>query len=520
MPSFIFGSVTGVTTAVVICLYKLCATYVIELSMSGYERLREAPIWLILVVPALFLTACLFARVYRKYPNMKGGGIPTSIAALRGILPIHGLRNLVGVFTISLSMFLLGVPLGNEGPSVQMGTDVGKMCMRSFPKRSWAWERYTMTGGACAGFAVATGAPISGILFSVEEAHQRISPMLLMVSATSVMVAKLTTDLLCRILPIHAELFVHLSLIALTPRDVWIPFTVGIAVGLFAVLFLKYYYVIRGVAQRILKSKMADTMLIFTVFILTLIFGLFSKSFISTGHDLMLSLFDGNKVILVLLMILFIRSTLTLLANSAGLTGGLFVPIMTLGALISAIIGRALVSVLGIEHNYFVIILVLGITACIAAMMKMPLTAIVFAVEALGCYENVIYVIVVAVVSYVITEFFGVKSINDVVIEHRTESLHEGEEAVVAEVFLTVLPGSFAVGKQIRDIFWPSNTFVLSVKSAHSHHAEVDGHGGRDIHAADVLHVRYSTYDQEQTVEALLAIVGEQEIEIVAVDRA
>ena len=509
VPAFVFGSVTGVATAVVISFYKLCAGYIIGLSEHGYQLLRNAPLWILPVLPILAAVAMLFAYIYRKHPNLCGGGIPTSIGALRGILPISSFANLFGIFTMSLTTFLIGVPLGNEGPSVQMGTSVGKGCVRLFAKKHWAWERYSMTGGACAGFAVATGAPISGILFSVEEAHQRISPMLLMVSATSVMFAEFTTMLLSMFLPIHVTLFPKLSLIALDLRDIWLPVVVGAAVGLFAVLFLRYYRFISRLTKRI-KAKISSGMLIFLVFVATLILGLVSSDFISTGHDLMLSLFDASKALWLLVVILLIRATVTLFANTSSITGGLFVPILALGAVFSSAVGQILM-LLGLNESYGVIILVLGITACISAMMKMPLTAIVFAVEALSCYNNILFIIVVAVISYIITEFFGVKSITDKVIEHRAESVHRGKEAKVSEVFITVREGSFAVGKQIRDILWPNNLFILSVKYSSNAHIEVDEHGGSGIRAGDVLHVRYLTYDQEKTLEELYAIVGEQE---------
>ena len=206
---------------------------------------------------------------------------------------------------------------------------------------------------------------------------------------------------------------------------------------------------------------------------------------------------------------LLVRATVTLFANTSNITGGLFVPILALGALFSAILGRVVI-LLGVDESYWILILVLGITACVSAMMKMPLTAIVFAVEALSCYNNILYVIVVAVVSYVITEFFGVKSINDKVIEHREESIRRGKEAKLTEAFVTVAEGSFAVGKQIRDILWPNNLFVLSLKYSSNSQIEVDEHGGKSIRAGDVLHVRYSTYDPEKTLEELYAIVGEQ----------
>ena len=76
---------------------------------------------------------------------------------------------------------------------------------------------------------------------------------------------------------------------------------------------------------------------------------------------------------------------------------------------------------------------------------------------------------------------------------------------------MVVQKKSFAIGKQVRDIFWPANLFVLSVKRDPNRDAEVDEHGGKAIHAGDVLHVRYSTTDETVTKEELIAIVGEQD---------
>jgi hypothetical protein len=75
---------------------------------------------------------------------------------------------------------------------------------------------------------------------------------------------------------------------------------------------------------------------------------------------------------------------------------------------------------------------------------------------------------------------------------------------------VTVQKNSFAIGKQIRDIFWPANLFVLSLKHDETRRAEVDEHGGKEIREGDILHVRYSTRDEAQTREELTAIVGQQ----------
>ena len=205
------------------------------------------------------------------------------------------------------------------------------------------------------------------------------------------------------------------------------------------------------------------------------------------------------------------RMTIMILANSAGVTGGMFLPIMALGAMISSIIGGYLITHTPLTAGYYPVVVVLGITACIASMMKMPLTAITFAIEVLSAHKNIIPVLLVSVLSYLITELFGAESINEHVLEHRLEDTRRSVEPVLFDGCITVRENSFAVGKQIRDIFWPANLFVLSVQHSPDTSAEVDEHGGRTLHPGDILHIRYSTYDQQETIAALFAIVGPQD---------
>jgi len=510
-PAFILGACSGIFTSLVVLLYKLCAKYIIGFSEKFYHYLGDNLSVLPIVICALFVVAFLFAYLYKHVSNLRGGGIPASIGFLRGILPFKWVRNIFGVFILSLIHFFIGVPLGNEGPSVQMGTAIGRGCVYTFAKKNRAWDRYSMTGGACAGFAVATGAPISGIIFAIEEAHQRISPMIIIVASASVMFSHLTAELLSPLLGVSLSLFPKMELIKLSAVDIWIPIVVGLVIGLFAVLFLNYYKVINTFVNKILK-KIPLSLKIFTVYLATLILGIVSYSFISTGHELILELFHGEIAIIMLAVILLVRSTVTLSANTSGLTGGIFLPILALGAVLSSILGKLGQLAFGIGHEYYVMILVFGIIACVSGMMKMPLTAIIFAVEALSCHDNILFVITASAVAFVITEIFETKSINDTVLYRKIDEMHEGKTPTLIDARVTVKEGAFAIGKQTRDIFWPSNLFVLSVKHSETLKTVVDGHGGKEIMAGDVLHIRYSTYDEEQTLEELVAIVGEQKL--------
>ncbi len=508
-PAFLFGSITGVLTALVVVLYKFLAKIVIAISKDGYAFLRSKLFFIPLVLIAFYLIAVLFSYIYKKCPRAKGGGIPSSIALIRNIVTFKWLRTLLGVFFMSLTSFLIGVPLGNEGPAVLMGTAVGKGSVDTLAKKHPAWSGYAMTGGACAGFAVATGASVSGVLFAIEEAHQRISPMILIVGSIAVLFAQIVSELLCPLLGLSTALFPSIKVVTLSASDGWLPLLVGIVMGLFAVAFLKYYHLIHGFF-RIKLKKVPRWVKIFAVLILTLIFGLISFSFVSTGHGLIELLLEERIAIYALIILLVVRTSLTLIANTNNLTGGVFIPIMAIGALMASIIGSGVEKIFGLPE-YYTVIIALGIAGCISAMMKMPLTAIVFSIEALGCSSNILHVIIVVAVSYIITEIFGAKGINDSIIKNIIKTQEETHERKIIDTHVTIQKGSFAEERLSKDIIWPSNFFLLSISPSSTRKAYVDPYGHKTFHAGDILHIRYATFDEEYTKAQLSAIVGEQE---------
>ncbi len=509
-PAFIFGAITGLLTALVVIAYKLVAKHVIEGSQNFYMFLKDNLYFIPLVLAIFYVIALLFSYIYKKEPRTSGSGIPSAIAVLRGIVTLKWLRTLIGVFFMSMTSFLIGVPLGNEGPSVLMGTAIGKGSVKTLAKRHPAWSRYAMTGGACAGFAVATGASVSGILFAIEEAHQRISPMILLVGAIAVLFAQVVCEFLCPLLGISTSLFPNLVLANLAIKDVWLSLLVGVLIGFFAVVFLKYYHIINKFFNVKLK-KISHTIKIFFVFAITLVFGLISFSFISTGHEMFSLILKENVMIYGLVILLLVRMTLTLFANTNKLTGGVFVPILALGAIMASILAKSLESLFGLSNEYYTIIIVLGISSCISAMMKMPLTAIVFSMEALGGVNNILHIIIAVAVSYIITEIFKTKGINDGIIKNIIKRQEETHERKIIDTHVVIKKNSFAENMHVKDILWPANFFLLSIIPSKSRQVQINQQGDKSFHEGDVLHIRYATFDETHTKKELTAIVGEQD---------
>ena len=81
---------------------------------------------------------------------------------------------------------------------------------------------------------------------------------------------------------------------------------------------------------------------------------------------------------------------------------------------------------------------------------------------------------------------------------------------MTVDVLLTAKPGSFAIGKEPRDILWPAFCHVLSVLEDDKD--ERDSYEGGVIHAHNILRLNFTTYDPDATAEELCAILGDQPV--------
>lgn len=349
-------------------------------------------------------------------PTLQGGGISEAMGLVGGVFSFNWLRSLVGTVTLSLLNFIIGVPLGNEGPSVQIGASIGKASTLLLGKKGEVWSRYCLTGGTCSGFAAATGAAMTGIIFLIEEMHRRLSPMIIIISIVSVAACRAVTELLCPFLGMEAALFPSMALPSLHVSDLWVPLLIGIGMGIFSVAFLLIF---KGVNSFINKklSKINKTFILFAILALTVIFGSLSTSYVSTGHHLIAHLLEPQAFSYSLLTLLAVRMLLTLSANAGGLTGGLFLPTLAISAVSSALLSQVLIATGAVSPDYYTVIVVLGVVAGMAGIMKVPFTAILFSLEVLSCSGNLLAITVVAGAAFAVTELFHSKSINDLAME-------------------------------------------------------------------------------------------------------
>ena len=505
-PCVVFSVVTGILTGGLIFLFRFAASHVEDWASVAYEWVRHNPLWLgvfLLAAAGLGVLSWIF---WKFLPDSRGGGIPTSIGWVRGVLSFRWIPCLFGTFASSLITYLGGVPLGTEGPSVQMGTAVGKGTVRLLGGRHLAWDRYVMTGGASAGFAAATGAPLTGILFTFEEAHQRFSPMLLMVSSMTAVTASITSKGLCSLFGGTWHLFEIPQSQPLPLRYFWAPLLVGIVCGLFALLFTKVY---DWTGSFLSKGKKFPVLLrICLLFCAVALAGFFFPQSIGSGHDLIEEVFHGHGIWGILLVLLLIRSVFLIFANNLGVTGGLFIPSLAFGALIGALCGRGLIVLGLLPESYYGVLVIVGMCAFLGASSRIPLMAIAFSMEALSGINNLMPVILGVCLAYVVMELTGTEDFVDTVLSKKIRHSAKGTPSVVKEEKFIVQPHSFVIGKEVRDILWPPRCQVLSIDRVRA-----AAHGRTTLAQGDVLHLHYysdETGDAERQLEALL---GHQEKE-------
>lgn len=508
-PYILLSMLVGVLTGVLIFCFKVAASHVIHSSERIYAFVRQNPIYIPLLIGSAAAIGVLAALILKFARECRGGGIPTAVASIRGLIPMKWGQGIFVLFASALLTFLVGVPLGNEGPSVQMGAGVGKGSSHVMGSRKRAWERYLMTGGACAGFAIATGAPLSGIMFAVEEAHRRFSVHLFAVASISVIFGTVTQRYLAFFFNVNTKLF-DLTITDVMPmRYLWAAIIIGAACGVCSLLFTAAYRAVKKISKT-WAGKMPFMAKIVIIFAVTAILGLLSANFIGTGHSLIEEILHGKVIWYAILLAFVVRAVVMICANNEGVTGGIFIPNLAFGAMIASLIAEGLIALGLVDGQYYVILVVVGMASFLAASSRTPITAVIFAAEALCIASNMIPVVFGVVVSYMIAEASGKMSFADTVIESRAEAAHHGKTPLIVDSFMTVQKGSFADGMEIRDILWPSTCAVLSVDRTASHSVQ---RGEHQIYAGDILHLHYQTYDAESTMQTLIAIMGEQPAE-------
>ncbi len=514
LPVFVYGAFTGVLVGTIVYFFKWVAEWLCEKSVEIYHAAQSNP-WIAVAVIAGAAALAVVAYFVQKWsPETAGGGIPRAEGVLRGLLTFKWLRTAIAIVVNSWISFFAGLPLGSEGPSVLLGTAIGGGTCR-LPLSHNSWNRYIMTGGACAGFAVATSAPVTGILFALEEAHKRFTPMIFLMAMSSVLFGVAASNLWGLLMgqPQSALFNVAQYMGAFSMRDIWIPLVLGVAVAIVACGYNLFVFVI-GKAYATKLRAIPQWVRLIVVFVLTAVIGLITVGGFN-GTD---ALYGGGALVgklsarsiswQIILALLVIRFVTIAFSTGSGATGGVFIPMLSIGALLGALLAEAFVA-MGMSADLYATVVIITMSSFMGACTRAPLTALVFTVECTWSFSNLFYVAITVFISYFLCEIVKVEPLYDVLLERMTDKQNEGKQHVILRLTCVVQQGAFAVGKAVRDILWPSNTKVSQIIAA-DNVKRLDDDGERKIHVGDKVSIITQTYDEQATQNELAEILGKQ----------
>lgn len=331
---------------------------------------------IVVVVVCAVCTTVAASLVGRIEPNAEGSGIPRVEAVVEGraepgrfrILPIKYIGGLLSIGA--------GLALGREGPSVQMGGSIA-VIVASVTRRSRTDLQVLAAGGAAAGLATAFNAPIAGGVFVLEELVKRFDPRTtlatLVASASGFMVA---------------YPFVHsgtqFSMAPLAEPHLadggWV-LTVGIVAGGLGVLYNKaIMFGLRTADTSRWPVEVRGALIGTGVGILVWC----APDLAGGGDNLTQQALFGHGTLWTVTGILVLRLVLGVVSYAAGTPGGLFAPMLVLGAdtgLIVALVAAHLTPHAAPNPAAFALI---GMAAFFTASVHAPVTGLILATELTG----------------------------------------------------------------------------------------------------------------------------------------
>jgi CIC family chloride channel protein len=349
----------------------------------------------VVVVPAAagILIAVL---VLKFFPRVRGSGVNQTKAAVyiyNGYIPFS---TVIGKFITCSIGIGSGQSLGPEDPSLQIGAGIASAIGRAL-RLSRDRIRLIAPVGAAAGLAAAFNAPITAVLFVIEEVigSWRVGVLgaVVLSAVSSVVVERwfMGAEPLFRIPPFEL----------VNPAELGSYAILGIAGGLASVVFGRLVVALRPR----LKSLPRSTQYLQPA-VAGLIIGLIGTQFpqvMGAGYEYMDHAMHGQYTWQILGILAGLKILSTTISFVSGTPGGMFAPTLFIGAMLGAAVG-------GLEHTLFPhltgsagVFALVGMGTLFAGFLRAPLTSVFMILEISGNYSIILPVIVSNTISYLIS---------------------------------------------------------------------------------------------------------------------
>ncbi|MGE4353791.1 MAG: ClC family H(+)/Cl(-) exchange transporter, partial [Oscillospiraceae bacterium] len=315
------GILVGLAAGLLAVLYRIGIEYGTGVAVKIYAYFRIHPLYILPWLAAIAAVGVLVSWLVKLEPMATGSGIPQVEGVVLFGLKMKWYTILAVRFVAGVLCSFFGLSLGREGPSIQIGAAGGQAVSRRFNK-SGLEENYLITGGAAAGLAAAFSAPLSGMVFALEEVHRSFSPLIL-ISATT---ASLSADFISKVF-FGLKPVLNFATIPQLPMSLYfwlIP--LGLLSGLAGSIMNKTL-----LGFQTLYNKLPAFLRPCVALLIALPCGMFLPLTLGSGQDLIEYAETALSGIRMLTAYRVVKLIFTSTCFGSGVPGGLFMPILAGG---------------------------------------------------------------------------------------------------------------------------------------------------------------------------------------------
>ncbi|WP_119327421.1 ClC family H(+)/Cl(-) exchange transporter [Companilactobacillus musae] len=452
------GVLVGIISGILVSMFRWSIAHSLKFYQGLYVTARSNPLLVLSLLGLMIVIAIFVGLLVKKEPNISGSGIPQVEAQLGGEMHLNWWSILWRKFVGGILCIGPGLFLGREGPSIQLGAAVGQGVGDLTHDNRGVNQRVLIASGAAAGLSAAFSAPIAGAMFVLEEVYHNFSPLVWITALASAVSSNLVALYVFGLQPVLQVPYQY----SLPVKYYWHLVILGIILGL-----MGRVYQICTLSMPTLFSKTRLPRFIHGIIPLLLIvpLGMMYTQFIGGGNEVIVNLDKFKGGLFFLLGLFLLRFVFSMLSYGSGLPGGIFLPILNLGAIIGAIYA-VLMNQMGLLPIYFesnlIIFAMAGYFACIG---KAPFTAIILVTEMVGSLKHLMPLAVLSLVAYIVVDLLNGAPIYEALKEklnlnsdylNRVSKFNDRLEVPIYE-------GSSIDGKYIRDIPFPKEVLVVAV---------------------------------------------------------
>ncbi|KRK63799.1 Chloride channel protein [Companilactobacillus tucceti DSM 20183] len=472
------GIIVGLLSGLVVSAFRWSIAKLLVVFQGVYTAARSNYLIVVSLVILLAAVGIFISILLKSEPNISGSGIPQVEAQLSGEMKLNWWPILWKKFVGGIMGIGPGLFLGREGPSIQLGAAVGQG-FSEMTHENGAFQRVLIASGAAGGLAAAFNAPIAGAMFILEEVYHNFSPLVWVTALASAVSSNMVALYVFGLRPVLDVPYKF----SMPVKYYWHLLLLGIVLGLLGRL---YQVVLLSMPKIYSKTRIPRNLQGIVPLILIIPVGMLYPMFIGGGNGIIINLPKLGIGLTMLVGLFVLRFVFSMISYGSGLPGGIFLPILNLGAIIGAIYAVFMHDLgflpLAFESN-LIIFAMAGYFACIG---KAPFTAIILVTEMVGSLKHLMPLAVISLIAYLVVDLLNGAPIYESLKERLNidNSFLNKASKFNDRLEISVFEGSPIEGKYIRDIPFPKDILIIAIYRGES---QIIPRGDTVIKAGDRL---------------------------------